>query len=859
MIKKVLRHVAILLLYTFLICLLLYPLPVNLSTGLLEAQSGDPLLQIWVVQWNIHKLTTPSTWLRTGSLSQYFDANIFYPYSNTFAYHDHIFALGLIGLPIYVISQNPIITYNVLLLLSFILSAYGMYLLCREITRNEYAAFLAGLIFGLLPYRFAHLDHLNLLSIQWLPLCLLFLTRYLFSKLETTPIRTSWRNISTITLFWGFFLLQVLTSFNYLFMLLFAVGIYIVTLLGVQTLVCRKLKFALLSKQKFALLILGGCITGLILLPFIFPYLKANWEMGFQRTLAEAESLSARIQDYLVAPENNVLYGQFTRTFQSPNSRFPREQMLFNGIFPMVLAIWGIFGVRGKEKNLSSTKILRFSFIILLIIAGILSLGPSITLFGKTLPLPYLWLYHYVPGFKSMRVPARFGLLVSFSLAVLAAIGLSQMYEYLRRFKRFSNNTLKYVVATGIIGGVIVLEYYSPPKHLSFYPGTKETIPVVYQWLAQQSDDLRIIELPVRFAKDDFEYTYYSTFHWKRMVNGRSAFIPNGITQIFREMRTFPSPRTIDLLKSLGIQYVILHTEKIEQRLPSGFPEGINVLQKFDNDMLLEVSSTKTPEVLRNSRSFTPQLTLQYYVPSALRPDEHYMMGLSFQSNTHGPLSPLPHEKATFQIEWTTSTRSVHKEFREVALPIFIQGGEQITLPMQITTPPEPGKYQVIFEAKTPLFDQNSITKQVIISSEALDSRHPGKLQAQFIQVDIPDVWESGKPLPIRILIKNTGDTLWKARVTDRKYPVGEVHLGVVDWQEVSSGNSLKETDQQLFLSRGFLPYDVAPGEEVVIKTEIKTPELVGEFLVQLDMVSELIQWFSEQGSQLFTKKIVLK
>ena len=171
---RVLKHITILFLYTLLTCLLLYPLPANFSTGLLEAQSGDPLMQIWVVQWNIHKLTR--------SISHYFDANIFYPYSNTFAYHDHMFALGLTGLPIYTISQNPIVTYNVLLMLSFILSAYGMYLLCKEITHNDYAAFLAGLIFGFLPYRFAHLDHLNLLSIQWLPFCFLFLTRYLFSK-----------------------------------------------------------------------------------------------------------------------------------------------------------------------------------------------------------------------------------------------------------------------------------------------------------------------------------------------------------------------------------------------------------------------------------------------------------------------------------------------------------------------------------------------------------------------------------------------------------------------------------------------------------------------------------------------------
>jgi len=837
--KKVLKHLTILFLYTLLSCLLLYPLPANLSTGLLEAQSGDPLMQIWVVQWNIHKLTS--------SLSHYFDANIFYPYSNTFTYHDHMFALGLIGLPIYTMSQNPIVTYNVLLMLSFILSAYGMYLLCREICHNDYAAFLAGLIFGFLPYRFAHIDHLNLLSIQWLPFCLLFLTRYLFSK----KIRLSY-----LFWFWTFFLLQALTSFNYVFMLSFAIGVQILICLGVQILICRKLKFALL--------IVGGCIVGLLLLPFILPYLQANREMGFQRALAEAESLSARVQDYLVAPDNNLLYGQLTKRFQSPKSPFPREQMLFNGILPMLLAILGSFYVTTRiwyKQGLKQTphrnpviEILCLSYIILLIIAGILSLGPSVTLFGKTLPLPYSWLYHIVPGFKSMRVPARFSLLVSFSLAALAAIGLSQAYKYLGSLKRFGSNTLKSVAITGLIGGIILLEYYSPPKPLSFYPGTKETIPAVYQWLAQQTDDLRIIELPVRSAKDNFEYAYYSTFHWKRMVNGRSAFIPNGITQIFTEMRGFPSSRTVDLLKSLGMQYVILHTKKLEQELPLTFPESINVLQAFDTDLLLEIS-TKTPGVSQKYGS----LNVQYHIPSSLAPNEQYTMGISITPATHDPLSPLPYEKAKFQIAWVTSTQSGDKKPGETTLPLLIRAGEQITLSMRFTTPSEPGDYQVVVNAETPLFEPKTTTKRITISPDVPDSLRPGKLQAQFIRVDIPDVCERGKPLPIRVLVKNTGDTLWKARVADRKHPVGEVHLGVVDWQEVSSGNSLKESHQQLFLSRGFLPYDVTPGEEVSISMDMRTPDLAGEYLIQLDMVSELIQWFSGQGSETLTKKIILR
>ncbi len=813
-------------------------------------------MQIWVVQWNIHKLST--------SLTHYFDANIFYPYPNTFAYHDHLFALGLLGLPIFVLSHNPILTYNVLLIFSFILSAYGMYVLCRELTGNGYAAFLAGLIFGFLPYRFAHLDHLNLLSMQWFPFCMCFLTRYLFLKTRKTL-----KGVTTLSLFWGFYLLQTLTSFNYLFMLTFAIGIFIVATtflqwkLGVQTLVCKR------SKLKFTLLIVGGCIVGMILFPFVLPYLRANAEMGFQRTHQEAESLSARIQDYFVAPENNLIYGKVTQTLKSPTSPFPREQILFSGILPAGLVFLGILGGLNRKRKFaflnlrlydksSHIDVLRLTCIALLVIAGVLSLGPSYTVWGKTFPLPYMWLYKFVPGFKSMRVPARFGVLVFFAMAVLAAIGAAQLYEYFKRYKWYQNSTLKHMLTTGILAGIILLEYASFPKALSFYPATAETIPPVYRWLAEQPEDIRIVELPLDSAKVNFEYTYYSTFHWKRMINGRSAFIPDGILQIFAEMRDFPSQKTVDLLKSLGIHYVILHTDTFSGQLSETLPDGIQVVQTFGNDLLISVSE-RTPGVWENSESFQPHtLNIQYYVPSRLRPGEQSTLGVSIQAGSF-PFCPLPYEKATIIVEWRTSNQPLSQELREIKFPILFEDDAEFTIPLRVIPPDKPGEYRVGLHTNNPLIMQQSAIVDVTVSSDVPDSRRPGILRAQFLEADIPEVWERGKPMNIRISVKNTGDTIWKTWVADRKHPVGEVHLGVVDWQEVSAEKSLKDSHQQLFLLRGFLPYDVAPGEKIVITMEIKTPDLSGEYVIQFDMVSELIQWFSDQGSQPLTKKIILK
>ena len=109
--------------------------------------------------------------------------------------------------------------------------------------------------------------------------------------------------------------------------------------------------------------------------------------------------------------------------------------------------------------------------------------------------------------------------------------------------------------------------------------------------------------------------------------------------------------------------------------------------------------------------------------------------------------------------------------------------------------------------------------------------------------MDVPDVWVAGEPLPIRTTVRNTGDTLWKSSVTDRQRPVGEVHLGVVEWQDSPSKRPLAEQGAHQ-VSRGFLPYDVGPGQECIIRTEIRTPAVPGTYIVELNLVSELIAWF---------------
>jgi hypothetical protein len=163
----------ILVIYILLTFILTHPLIFNLTTAV-PNDIGDPLLNTWILAWNSHALLTDPLNL--------FNANIFYPLPNTLAYSEHLFSSALLVLPLQLISAEPIVAYNISVLITFPLAAFGMYLLALRWTRQRSAAFIAGLIFAFAPYRFATIAHLQLLTFQWLPFIILFVDRLINDK-----------------------------------------------------------------------------------------------------------------------------------------------------------------------------------------------------------------------------------------------------------------------------------------------------------------------------------------------------------------------------------------------------------------------------------------------------------------------------------------------------------------------------------------------------------------------------------------------------------------------------------------------------------------------------------------------------
>ena len=612
--KTVKTETAVLLLFVFITLIQLFPLSLNPSNSVHDP--GDPLLNTWTITWVQNQLFSNPLNL--------FDANIFYPIPNTLSFSDHLFPQAILSLPIYYLSKNPILSYNFVFLLSYFLCAYAMFLLVRHLTKNAAAGIASGIIFAFSAYHLDHTPHVQLISSGLILLSFLFLHKFFENE-----------NVKNSILFSLFFTLQALACIYYG---LFSLSIMTIVLPVFLILHIRKIKVSFLFKLAIPLV-----FSGLILLIFSLPYFSLFKSFGFKRPLAEGADLI----NYLGTSSSNLLLGKMLGPLGNHESRlflgiaglllsgfyiFHKRKLLKN--FPKILNVataiiilinlimivlvkltdginlnLGLFTIsvhnsakqalsifvvgilyllfcfffsvfRKKEKLASKTKNI-FLYIFILFWALFLSFGSRFTFRGESLEnlsLPFKWFYNFVPGFKGIRVPSRYGVFVMLSVSVLAGYG----FKYL--LAKIKKKQLKVILASVLLI-FINLEYLNIPNRITFIP-VKKDIPPTYRWLKEKNEDFALIELPFLYPSSlDTTYMYFSLYHRKKIINGYSGFIPPVRYYILEMFDEFPSRTCIDILKSLKVKYVIMHTKMWKEE------EEIKIIQlihnKFSSDLKL--------------------------------------------------------------------------------------------------------------------------------------------------------------------------------------------------------------------------------------------------------------------------------
>ncbi|OQY44767.1 MAG: hypothetical protein B6242_11970 [Anaerolineaceae bacterium 4572_78] len=503
----------IFLTYLILTLITTHPLWQNLTIAV-PNDIGDPLLNTWILAWDGHAILNEPLNL--------FNANIFYPLRNTLAYSEHLLSTALLIFPIQHATREPVLAYNLSLLISFPMSGFGMYLLVLYWTRKRGAAFIAGLAFAFAPYRLASIAHLQLLTVQWLPYSLLTFELLLNKKNTNQKL-----NIIAFQ-FVVFTTLQILSSWYLAVFTTMILSIYGIIWLAKE---CKNFSFCMSQlRHVFA----STLIILVLTISFAMPYIKVLPELKNTRPLSVALSLTAQPSDFLHAAPYLHVDNWLPK---SPQNRLnlTEEHALFLGFITPLLACLG----------------LRFQWRpIALLMIFLLSISLMFAPFYKMLTalIPYLTI---------IRVPARWVIPAIFALSGLIGYGVARLKQ---------NHILLF-----FIGALVFIESVSANIPLA-YVGSTIDLPTVYQTLQMQSDRQAVVELPMH-VYPNIEYPetkrlYASTLGWWGLVNGYSGFTPKRQLQLVQILGDFnvghvPSKHALQTLQNfsrMGVRYLIVHT-----------------------------------------------------------------------------------------------------------------------------------------------------------------------------------------------------------------------------------------------------------------------------------------------------------
>lgn len=485
---------------------------------------GDIYSEMRSLAWNWEALKSPKLSIN--------DANIFYPAKNTQAFSQITFGLLPIYGPIYEVTGNINLAYNLTCFISFILSGLFMHILVKYLLNNHSAAFVAGTIFLANPLRMVYLSLVALVAMQWMPLAVLYLDKFIK--------KYSYKNI---LLFTFFFWLQFISGFYSGYATVIICILYIISSLFMKRIKINK------SLLKHCTIFILFCLFVFVTIGLSF--IEARQDRTIKTNLDVIYSFSPDFpRDYLSVYWGNKIYGRYLG-FIRTEPLVP----LFSGIILPLFVITGLI-IKVKDPIL---KTIRTNFRLITLIGFLLTFGPFLKYKGALtmIPMPYLLIMEIIPGFSSLRVPSRLIYIFLFGGAILGALVYYILNKYIKK-------TLYKRIFLVILIILLMIEYTNDAHLSSIQPYSK--VPEVYEWVKNNDIKGGILELPVEKGnlKNEAIYSYFSAYHLKPIVNGYGAYYPKSHNWLIEQALLLPSQKAIRTLRALDIRTIIWHGNMIE-------------------------------------------------------------------------------------------------------------------------------------------------------------------------------------------------------------------------------------------------------------------------------------------------------
>jgi hypothetical protein len=566
-----------------------------------------PLLRAPADRWPNHHDPALFTWVMASTARRllqapgfFFDGNTFYPHGLSYAFGEILLVPALLGLPGWV-AGNPVLTYNLLVLLLWPVNGIAMAWAAHELTGSRTAAWLAGAVFCLSPYFTEYYLEFNMLPAAPVPVAIVAWIRWL----ERQEGRWLAAALAALTL-------QGLTSWYYAIIL----GLGLVTLtLGFCLLRWRDWEV----RRDLVAILVGGAAVCAVLVPVAWPYWVVHQEFGYERSLPDTEGHYADLLSF-VEPGDRSRFFPLDWTGHVPETspfvgftalllallalwRAGREPVLEGGprwlrrggLVLLAVAVGGL-GVLGFLRHhtyhlhvatlrlrpgATLDLVLGAGFVVLaargwahwrrraprdlsrgdwvrllavLVVTSIVfAVGPTVHVARRTIGAgPYMGLYHALLPLHVIRITVRFGILTVAGLGLMAALGWARLAERLRR-----RTVLRHGLAAAVVAALLVEYAVWPVRLVRVEPRPVDAV------LRADPDDVAVVEWPVAAAGTSTEAMFRSLYHGKRVVNGYSGFRPPALldlsTYLGEPGPSFPGEEAQEALRRVyALRYVVV-------------------------------------------------------------------------------------------------------------------------------------------------------------------------------------------------------------------------------------------------------------------------------------------------------------
>jgi hypothetical protein len=517
------RHLTAAVLYVIATLAALYP--ESLHPRDTVSFVGDPLDSVYFLAWYAHQLVHDPLHL--------FDANLLYPHAHAALFDTPRILPSLLAAPVLWTTDNPVLAYNLALMLVYLFAAMSARHLARALGLDAIGSWGAGALYAFHTYQINEIPNINTVFHGFIPLALGELILYL----RTGEPRRAWR-------LGGLMLLQGLAD-NY-------TVVYATLLLALVAAVAAVARPSLLARRLGGL-VLPAMVTGALFSPIVLAYLGASRVYGYARGLPPSLDLAR----YLTTRPTNLLYGAI-----GGSSWTEWHHPHFVGFVALSLALaalvaWAVSDKRGDEAAGQDPLLPARFWIPAAAALGVLfvafSLGTDIVLLGRRVaPGPYRLLHDFVPGFQYLRFPERLSLIAMLFVALLAGRALTLLGR-----RGLTAPAL-------LLAALLPIEHLSPPQTTVRVPVGSD-VPEVYRWLALNPVHA-VAEVPIHgFGLIRFETLdeYFSTYHFRPIIHGLVTFEPP-LTRLLRQMADeFPSESSLDAFQRVGVDTVVVHWGRV--------------------------------------------------------------------------------------------------------------------------------------------------------------------------------------------------------------------------------------------------------------------------------------------------------